>query len=87
MSRKVNLYEAKTHLSRLVDEAAEGEEIIIAKNDRPMARLVPLPRKQAAKRRLGRSNHRFIEAVPRPEADRRVAKDFEESALWPGTST
>ena len=40
MSKQVNLYEAKTHLSRLVDEAAQGNEIVIAKNDKPVARLV-----------------------------------------------
>jgi prevent-host-death family protein len=38
-----NLYEAKLHLSRLVDRAAAGEEIVIAKNGKPMAKLVPLP--------------------------------------------
>jgi len=39
---QVNLYEAKTQLSQLVDRAAAGEEIIIAKGGRPLARLVPL---------------------------------------------
>ncbi|MFQ5479564.1 MAG: type II toxin-antitoxin system Phd/YefM family antitoxin [Candidatus Binatia bacterium] len=39
-----NLYEAKTALSSLVDRAAAGEEIIIAKNGSPMAKLVPFPR-------------------------------------------
>jgi len=38
---QVNLYEAKTHLSRLVERAAKGEEIVIAKAGKPMARLVP----------------------------------------------
>jgi prevent-host-death family protein len=38
----VNIYEAKTHLSRLVDQAAAGEEIVIAKAGKPMAKLVPL---------------------------------------------
>ena len=38
----VSLYEAKTQLSRLVDRAAAGEEIVIAKSGRPRARLVPL---------------------------------------------
>lgn len=42
MSKMVNLYEAKTHLSQLVAEAAAGEEIIIAKAGTPVARLVPL---------------------------------------------
>ena len=40
--RTVNMHAAKTHLSRLVDEAAAGEEIVIAKAGRPVARLVPL---------------------------------------------
>jgi prevent-host-death family protein len=47
-----SLYEAKTHLSELVDRAATGEEIIIAKNGVPMARLVPLS-KRTQKRRPG----------------------------------
>jgi prevent-host-death family protein len=38
----LNLYEAKTQLSALVDQAAAGAEIIIAKNGKPMAKLVPL---------------------------------------------
>lgn len=38
----VNIHEAKTHLSRLVEEAAEGTEIVIAKNGVPRAKLVPL---------------------------------------------
>ncbi|MEX2466844.1 MAG: type II toxin-antitoxin system Phd/YefM family antitoxin [Gemmatimonadota bacterium] len=38
----VGLYEAKTHLSALVDRAAEGEEIVISKSGKPKARLVPM---------------------------------------------
>jgi prevent-host-death family protein len=38
----INLHAAKTHLSHLVDAAAGGEEIVIAKAGKPMARLVPL---------------------------------------------
>jgi len=44
----VNIYQAKTQLSRLVDRAAEGEEIVIARGGRPVARLARLeapPRK------------------------------------------
>ncbi|MBM4345609.1 MAG: type II toxin-antitoxin system Phd/YefM family antitoxin [Deltaproteobacteria bacterium] len=40
--QQVNLHEAKTHLSRLVDRAACGEEILIARSGRPVARLVAL---------------------------------------------
>jgi prevent-host-death family protein len=38
--KQVNLYEAKTDLSSLVEEAAAGEEIVIAKNGKPRAKLV-----------------------------------------------
>jgi prevent-host-death family protein len=38
----VNIHHAKTHLSRLVDEAARGQEIVIARAGKPVARLVPL---------------------------------------------
>jgi prevent-host-death family protein len=41
MARTINLYEAKTHLSALVDAAERGEEIVIAKNGIAKARLVP----------------------------------------------
>jgi prevent-host-death family protein len=38
----INIHEAKTHLSRIVDEVAAGSEVIIAKAGKPMARLMPL---------------------------------------------
>jgi prevent-host-death family protein len=37
----VNIHEAKTHLSRLIEEAASGEEVVISKAGKPMVRLVP----------------------------------------------
>jgi prevent-host-death family protein len=40
--KTINIHAAKTHLSSLVEEAAAGEEITIAKAGRPIARLVPL---------------------------------------------
>ncbi len=48
----INIHEAKTHLSRLLEQVAGGEEIVIAKAGKPIARLVPL---EAApkKRQLG----------------------------------
>jgi prevent-host-death family protein len=43
--KTVNIHAAKTNLSALVEEAASGSEIIIAKAGKPMARLMPLDRK------------------------------------------
>ena len=48
----LNLYEAKTQLSQLVEDAAAGKEIIIAKNGKPMAKLVPI--RQQPLRKPGR---------------------------------
>lgn len=42
--KSVNIHEAKTHLSRLIERVEAGEEIIIAKAGRPAARLVPIER-------------------------------------------
>ncbi len=50
--RTVNMHEAKTHLSRLVDRAAKGEPFIIAKAGKPLVKVVPLdaPPSGSAKR-------------------------------------
>lgn len=66
----VNIHEAKTHLSRLVERAAAGEEVIIGKAGRPMARLVAY-----VERRQPRA----------PGALRGklwVAEDFDETPTW-----
>ena len=49
---KVNIHQAKTQFSRLVDMAANGKEIIIAKSGKPVARLIPYA-SHAESRRLG----------------------------------
>ena len=50
----VNIHEAKTHLSRLLDKAAKGEAVIIAKAGKPIAKLVPIDGPgEAQKRRTG----------------------------------
>lgn len=36
-----NIYQAKTHLSRLVDEVLEGKDVVIARSGRPLVRLIP----------------------------------------------
>lgn len=58
MAKTLNLYEAKTRLSRLVEDAAAGEEIIIAKAGVPRARLVSL-RSRKRRRRPGGSKGRI----------------------------
>jgi prevent-host-death family protein len=73
----VTLYQAKTHLSRLVDRAAAGEEIVIAKSGRPRARLVPLEDTRALRvpgKGKGRWRLRRDFDAPLPQE---VLKEFE----------
>jgi prevent-host-death family protein len=50
----VNMHEAKTHLSKLVERVEGGEEIVISRAGKPAAMLVPVPReKKPGKRKLG----------------------------------
>jgi len=50
MSTIINIHDAKTHLSRIVDDVAAGAEVVIAKAGKPMARLVPLEPKVRPKK-------------------------------------
>lgn len=55
MPDTVNLYDAKTHLSELVERAAAGEEIVIAKAGKPKAKLVPYQPARKKRRRGGQN--------------------------------
>jgi prevent-host-death family protein len=50
---QVNVHEAKTHLSELLAKVEAGEEVVIARSGRPVARLCPLPA-EPRRRQLGR---------------------------------
>ena len=90
MSRQVNLYEAKTQLSRLVDEAANGDTIIIAKDGKAMAKLGPL---SDAGRKRPRKIGQLAEHSKRVDwtqwwrdwkaADKEIEADFEAAAAKP----
>lgn len=58
--KTVNIHEAKTHLSRLIDAAAAGEEIVIARAGKPVVRLVPVTGSEGP-RRLGALAGRIVE--------------------------
>ncbi|WP_293901852.1 type II toxin-antitoxin system prevent-host-death family antitoxin [Phenylobacterium sp.] len=80
--KQVNLYEAKTHLSALVDQAAAGEELVIAKNGKPRARLLALPEaevKPRGKRRFGYWGRKYPDWRP-PEVFRETTGQG--IALW-----
>lgn len=88
--KQVSLYEAKTHLSKLVDEASAGEEIVIAKNGKPLARLLPLSAPAKGEpRKLGQWASDFKD-VDWDEwwrdwkaADKEIEADFEASIAKP----
>ncbi|KAB2870855.1 MAG: type II toxin-antitoxin system prevent-host-death family antitoxin [Bauldia sp.] len=78
--RSVNIHEAKTHLSRLVEQAAKGEPFIIAKAGRPMVKVVAVEADETAPaRRLGFMAGQF--SVP-DDFDRMGADEIE--ALFGG---
>ena len=64
MKKVVNVHEAKTHLSRLLDEVESGREVVLARNGKPCAKLVPIgPPKQ---RPMGFVNGRLTQAFFEP---------------------
>jgi prevent-host-death family protein len=70
MTRIVNVHEAKTHLSRLLEQAHAGEEIILAKSGKPYARLLPLahsPAERRPGRLVGRVDDAFFDDLPEDE--------------------
>lgn len=68
---KVNVHEAKTQFSRLLERAHAGEEIIIAKNGEPYARLVPLsaPKARVPGLLSGRVEDAFFDPLPDEELE------------------
>ena len=64
----VNIHQAKTHLSRLVEEVAAGGEVVIAKNGVPRARLVPLERSRKLKFGVLKGKIRYPDNFDAPRA-------------------
>lgn len=73
--KTVNIHEAKTHLSRLIEDAAKGEPFVIAKAGKPMVKVVPLEEEPKKKRRLGVLDGQFF--IPN-DLDQGMDKEIEE---------
>jgi prevent-host-death family protein len=73
---QVNMHEAKSQLSKLVDEVQSGEEVIIAKSGKPVARLVPYEERKAP-RKPGRWRGRVWIAEDFDETPREIIEAFE----------
>lgn len=83
--KTVNIYEAKTHLSKLLEEVAAGKEIVIAKNGKPIADLKPhIIKKKPIKLGIWADRKDFQykdEDIVGPDPD--IIKDFEDSINRP----
>ena len=76
MSEIVNMHEAKSTLSRLVERALAGEDVVIARNGTPLVRLVPVPKK-ADPRVPGRMKGQIWIAPDFDEMSEEELKDWE----------
>ena len=74
--RQVNMHEAKTQLSKLVDEVQSGTEVIIARSGKPVARLVPYEACKAP-RKPGRWTGRIWIAEDFDETPQEIIEAFE----------
>jgi prevent-host-death family protein len=82
MAEQVNVYDAKSHLSQLLARVEAGEEIIIARNGRPVARLVPAQR-QGSRRTPGSLRGRIWTAPDFDEPDDELISSFYEGPILP----
>jgi prevent-host-death family protein len=85
--RMVNVHQAKTHLSRLIDEAHAGETIVLAKAGKPWARLMPLepPAPQRIRGRLRQWGPLTQPDLLLEPMAGDVLAAWESSSLWPGS--
>jgi len=75
MARQVNVHEAKTHLSKLLERVEAGEEIVVARAGRPVARLVPhVPPR--GRRQPGSAKGKIKILPGFDEYDEQIARDF-----------
>ena len=81
VSTTLNLYQVKTQLSKLVERAAAGEEIVIAKAGKPMARLVPIAPHRP--RRSGFLKGKIWIADDFDETPEWLIRAFEEGEIFP----
>jgi prevent-host-death family protein len=82
MIRQVNVYEAKTQLSKLLAQVEAGDEIVIARHGKPVARLVPLQR-TAIPRQLGSLRGKIWVSPNFDEPDHELIDLMENGPIFP----
>jgi prevent-host-death family protein len=80
---QVNMHEAKTHLSKLVERVQGGEEIVISRAGRPAAKLVPVETPDLTRRRLGAWEGSGITVDDFDAIDGEIEKLIDESEIFP----
>ncbi len=85
MQRRVNVHEAKTNLSRLLERVEHGEEIIIARAGKPVASLVPY-RDKRRNRTPGSMKGRLWIAADFDETPSEIAESFHAGDIFPPES-
>ncbi|MBI2335815.1 MAG: type II toxin-antitoxin system Phd/YefM family antitoxin [Deltaproteobacteria bacterium] len=73
---QLNIYEAKAKLSKLIERALQGEEVIIAKGNKPLVRLEPLPEAKG-QRALGQGKSYILSVSDDFDAPLKDFKDYE----------
>lgn len=81
-SEIINVHAAKTHLSRLLERAEAGEEIVIGRAGKPIAKLVPY-KTVRPKRVFGRLKGQIVIHGDFDADNEEIAREFEESVLFP----
>lgn len=79
----VNVYEAKTQLSRLLERVEHGEEVVIARAGRPVAKLVPLPQRPRRVPGAWVGHWDPTQDWDSTELNAEIAADFEASEIFP----
>jgi prevent-host-death family protein len=83
--RTINIHQAKTHLSRLVDEAVQGDSFVIAKRGKGLVQVIRLDNPESpAKRRLGALEGMYTIPDNFEEIDRELDKEVEKLMLGEG---
>jgi len=85
---QVNVYEAKTHLSKLLARVEDGEEVVIARAGRPVARLVPVAREEDLRQPgWARGLIDLGDDWDSPETNAEIAALFEDGDVFQKTSS
>ena len=77
-----NIHDAKTHLSKLLEQVANGDEIIISNRGTPVAKLIPY---KAEPRKLGLLANAYFETDDCWQPDSDIASSFNDSPAFPNS--